>query len=256
MHGGVDRVFSHKVRDYQLARPDYPDTLFETLRRTGALPDHAVVADIGAGTGLLTQGLLARGHRAIAVEPNAEMRAAADAVLSGHPLYSSRPGSAEDCGLQSGGVDLVVAAQAFHWFNVPLARAECLRILTPAGRVALVWNDRVLEDPLNQALDQLFSRFGGSRRLATVASEERRHVPEFFGSGAFEQHEMPHAHRLSREALVALVFSRSYMPPRDSAAGVEAERGTAALFDRFARDDSVQMRYQTLVIIGRPALPG
>lgn len=258
VHGGLEHVFSHKVRDYLLARPDYPDALFEYLQHLGALVPRAMVADIGAGTGQLTRGLLSRGHSVVAIEPNSEMRAAADQLLGGQPGYSSRAGSAEDSGLAAGSVDLITAAQAFHWFDVASARSECLRILRPRAQVALIWNDRVADDPLNQALEPVFDRYGGSRRLATVASEERRHVPAFFGAGSFVTHTLPHVHALSREGLVALAFSRSYMPPRDTAEGQSAAAEIDRLFDRFSDGAAVLMHYQTLVIVGRPAeaLPG
>jgi SAM-dependent methyltransferase len=94
--GGVRGVFSSKVTDYMASRPGYPATLYDALHNLGALPAvPSVVADIGAGTGLFSEGLLARGHRVVAVEPNAAMRAAADHLLRAYEGYRSLDGSAE-----------------------------------------------------------------------------------------------------------------------------------------------------------------
>jgi ubiquinone/menaquinone biosynthesis C-methylase UbiE len=98
----------------------------------------AAIADVGAGTGLLTRGFLARGYNVVAVEPNPAMREACDRYCGAFERYRSVEGTAESMPLAAGSVDLVTAAQAFHWFDIERARAECLRVLEPDGRVALV----------------------------------------------------------------------------------------------------------------------
>jgi SAM-dependent methyltransferase len=250
--GGSLAVFAPKVADYVASRPDYPAALFDRLAALGALPAGARVADIGAGTGLLTASLLARGHAVVAVEPNDAMRAAADAQLQGEAGYRSVAGSAEATTLAPGSIDLVTAAQAFHWFAIEAARAEFLRILTPAGQVALIWNDRVPDDPLHRDIAALFARYGGTERDALAAHEERLSVGDFYGRGRIEKIELPHTQRLGHEGLVALVLSRSYMPVRDSEAGRAAAQEASSLFDAHARDGMVDVRYRTLAFIGRP----
>lgn len=254
-HGGVDRVFSSKVRDYLLSRPDYPASLLSGLRSMGALPAGALIADVGAGTGLLSRALLLEGYRVEAIEPNDEMRAAADLALADFAGYRSRKGSAEQTGLRDQSVDLITAAQAFHWFDVSRAKAECLRVLKTAGRVALIWNDRVLSDPINQALDEVMAHYGGQLRKATSAAEERRHVPLFFGDGATTTLDLPHEQTLTRQGLLALVFSRSYMPAQDSLAGAQAQSDILHTFESLAVAGRVTMRYRTVAIVGRPG-PG
>lgn len=249
--GGVHQVFSAKVTDYAASRPDYPAALFDCLQAEGALPPNADVADIGAGTGLLTQGFLARGHRVVAVEPSADMRCACDALLGRHAGYRSIDGKAEATGLPDASVDLLTAAQAFHWFDIVPARREALRVLRPHGCMALVWNDRLAGDPLHTALDDVFAEFGGERRGALLAHEDRRHVAAFFGFDA-PQFQFPHAHQLDAAGLQSLAFSRSYMPPRDGDAGRRATEALQRLFDRFAEGDQVTVRYTTVLMLGRP----
>lgn len=245
--GGVTGVFSGKVADYAASRPDYPGALIEVLAHPGRR-----MADIGAGTGLLTRSLLGAGCDVVAVEPNGAMRAACDAALHGHPHYRSVAGTAEATTLPDASVDLVTAAQAFHWFAVDAARAEFLRILVPAGEVALVWNDRLDGDPLHEAMGEVFARFGGAKRGALLAHEDRSLVPQFFNGAPTRSLEWPHEHRLGVDGLVALALSRSYMPARDTDEGREAVQALVALFHRFALGDAVTVRYRTVATIGRP----
>ena len=250
--GGVGEIFSAKVSDYVASRPDYPGPLFDMLHTRGNLSPASTIADVGAGTGLLTQELLRRGYSVLAVEPNGEMRCAADRLLSAYQRYLSVCGSAESMPIESFSVDLVTVAQAFHWFERDKAKAECLRVLRPQGQVALIWNDRVLTDPLHVALDDVFARYGGAKRGALVAHEERHDVPKFFGVDAPQQFSWPHEHRLNEAGVLSLVFSRSYMPDRDSRAGKEASDEVRDIFAQYASGDTLSVRYTTVAIIGRP----
>ena len=251
--GGVHAVFSGKVADYVASRPDYPAALFDALQAHCGLRPGARVADVGSGTGLLSLGLLRRGWEVVGVEPNAAMRAAAEQILSGHATHRCVDGSAESMPLADASVDLVTAAQAFHWFEVDAARNECLRVLKPGGQVALIWNDRRTEDVLHEALDEVFAAFGGAKRAALLPHEERAEVPRFFGGAPVREWRWPHEHRLGAAELVSLVFSRSYMPARDSPAGREAARLVQRLFERLAQGDAIAVRYTTVAMVGRPA---
>jgi ubiquinone/menaquinone biosynthesis C-methylase UbiE len=241
--GGSSQLFSAKVKDYLASRPAYPLALFQNLQRE--MPPPADVADIGAGTGLLTQGLLNAGYRCTAVEPDPAMRAAADAQLGEHPGYRSVDGVAECLPLAPASVDVITAAQAFHWFDVPRARLECQRVLRPGGHVLLVWNERDEGAPIHLALNRVFANYGGALRQAQVDGDVREGLSEFFGETP-QSWVMPHAQSLSAEQLLALVFSRSYMPARDSLDGQAAERSVIQLHQDYAGPDRrVRLPYRT-----------
>lgn len=258
--GGATAVFATKADDYAAARPDYPSAVFDVL---AAALSHAMpqacgpqtdvqVVDIGAGTGLLTRGLLARGWQVCAVEPNDAMRAQADAALAPIPGYRSLAGRAEALPLPTATADLITAAQAFHWFEPEAARRECARVLRPHGQVALIWNDRC-DDPLQHALNAVFAEFGGERRAALLAHDrhdDRAAVAAFFGHPNAAHHHFDHAQSLSLDGLRRLVFSRSYMPALDSELGQRALNAVDACFARHHAGGAVQMRYRSLVIIG------
>lgn len=241
------RLFSTKVAAYQAARPDYPAALFDWLATQ--LPPNPQVLDIGAGTGLFTQGLLARGWAVLAVEPDAGMRAACDARLAAHPHYRSAAGQAESLPSGDQTVDLITAAQSFHWFDPVPARCECSRVLKPGGLIALVWNDRDESAPLNQDLDALFAQFGGAGRAAQVADDELARAEQFLGTES-RHWQGPHAQVLDAAGLEALVFSRSYMPARESEDGQTAAAALQQLFAAHQQQGQVRLPYQTRCWLG------
>ena len=111
------------------------------------------MVDLAAGTGKLTRPLLATGAEVVAVEPVAEMRAALPAGAR------AVDGTAEEMPLNTGSADAVAVAQAFHWFDGDAALAEIHRVLRPGGALALVWNRRRMDDPLNQAIEELIAPY-------------------------------------------------------------------------------------------------
>lgn len=251
--GGVQRVFDGKAHDYERGRPGYPTALYEHIESLFGRGTALSIADIGAGTGLFTRGWLERGHRVVAVEPNDPMREAADAMLRSQPSYRSVNGSAEATSLADASVDLVTAAQAFHWFDTLAFRAESLRILRPEGLAAIVWNDRA-DDGLNRDLSALFATFGGARRTAIAAGLVKDEaIGRLFGHGGVQAWSTTHSEPLDAPGLAALAFSRSFMPPRDSAQGSAAQRAVQEIFDRWAHDGRVRVGYVTRALVGRPA---
>ena len=255
--GGVEAIFSSKVSDYSASRPGYPAILFETLRHDCRLDRDSLIVDVGAGTGLLARGFLERGHRVIAVEPNADMRRMCDRSLMGYTraegtLYSSVEGRAEAMPIETGTVDLVTAAQAFHWFDVARARVEFQRVLRESGRVALIRNNRIATDPLQAAIEEACADYGGERRKARLSHDDWEGLSDFLGTGTAVEYTWPHAQLLDRDGLVSLVLSRSYMPERDSPAGREVVARIGRLFEDHAVDARVIVRYVTVAIVGRP----
>jgi SAM-dependent methyltransferase len=253
MVGGATNVFSAKVADYIASRPDYPAALFEELAARCDLKSQSHITDVGAGTGLLTRDLLARDYRVTAIEPNREMRDACDALLGHNAHYRSVEGTAESMPLADDSVDLVTAATAFHWFKIAESRRECLRVLRANAQVALIWNDRVLTDPLHVAMNEVFAEFGGAKRDALIAHEDRQSVPEFFGGDHAQVFGCPYTHSLDAKGFVSLAFSRSYMPARESHSGQRAIEQLRRIFEQFAHEDRVAVKYTTVAYIGRPA---
>jgi SAM-dependent methyltransferase len=120
---------------YRATRPSYPDDAVDWSLPAGARD----VLDLAAGTGKLTERLVARGLRVVAVEPSDAMRAELTAVVPG---VDARAGTAEHLDLPDASVDAVTVAQAWHWVDAPAASAEIARVLRPGGQLAVLWNVR------------------------------------------------------------------------------------------------------------------
>src|SRR5687768_16300575 len=148
--------FSSRAEAYAKYRPCYPAGVVETLKSECGLTTDSVVADVGSGTGILTELLLKNGNRVFGIEPNEAMRVFAEEALKDYPQFESVDGSAEATALPDDTMDIVVAAQAFHWFDREKTKREFTRILKPNGWVALIWNERRLDTtPFLRAYENL-----------------------------------------------------------------------------------------------------
>lgn len=109
---------SFDAHAYDCHRPSYPGAALDKLTELGVLDQPRLVADVGSGTGIFTEALLARGHRVAGVEPVQELRSVAEERLSGFAGFVNVAGSAEDTSLDERCVDVVTAASALHWFDL------------------------------------------------------------------------------------------------------------------------------------------
>jgi SAM-dependent methyltransferase len=247
------RRFSDRVDYYVRSRPGYPRALTTYLRDRLGLTPERVVADIGSGTGLLTRMLLEMGNHVHAVEPNREMREAAELLLEEHPGFESHDGSAEATGLADHAIDLVVAAQAFHWFDVDLARQEFRRILTPGGQVALIWNRRKDQGtPFLEAYEQMLLRYAldyrtvDHRKTAGPDVLARFFCTDQYGSTCF-----PNLQPLGWEGLKARLLSSSYTPLAGHPDHEPMMRELRRMFDESERDGLITLEYDTTIHHGR-----
>jgi len=239
--------FSDRVADYVRYRPSYPDALLTRLVQTGAKQ----VADIGSGTGILTALLLDQFEWVVAVEPNAPMRAAATSWLSGRLNFHSQDAQAEATGLADDSVDLVVAAQAFHWFDLAAARTEFSRILRPGGSVGLIWNSRQVErNAFLRGYEALLQRWCpgyGAIRHRGVSDAE---FDAFFGAGRWERAVYDNAQHLDRAGLHGRLRSSSYAPQPDHPNHTPMMTALDVLFDAHQQDGAVTVYYDTELTIG------
>ena len=153
----VTERFTNRVENYLKYRPDYPETAIAAIIRICKLTNNSVVADIGAGTGKFTRSLLQHEMQVFAVEPNQTMRQSAEELLTKFTGFHSQPGTAEHTGLAGCSVDLVVAAQAFHWFSSVRTLEEFSRILKPDGWLGLIWNRRTMTEPFHRVRIKIFT---------------------------------------------------------------------------------------------------
>ncbi len=243
--------FSDRVENYVKYRPSYPRQIIETLEKECGLARENIIADVGSGTGILTALLLEHGNTVYAVEPNQEMRVAAETQLSGDANFRSINGTAEVTTLEAHSVDCVVAGQAFHWFEPIAARREFQRILRPDGWVVLVWNRRPGDStPLQTAYENLLSR--NSPEYAQVSHEriDAEALAQFFAPSAYTTRHFPNHQSFDLESLRGRVLSSSYAPLPGQSGHAELMAGLDDLFAKYNENGLLRFDYDTQLIFG------
>ncbi|HEX6273778.1 MAG TPA: class I SAM-dependent methyltransferase [Polyangiaceae bacterium] len=244
--------FSTRVEDYVKYRPSYPSALFDALERECGLSVPSVIADIGSGTGIATAPLLARGHRVYGVEPNAAMRGAAERALAAERGFTSVAGRAEATTLAGESVDLVFAAQAFHWFDRDACRREFSRIVRPGRSVALAWNDRSRDataflsayEELLRTLSLDYAKVNNQDAVSDAA------LAEFFAPDGYRALAFASAQDFDREGLVGRARSSSYVPPPGHPAHDRFYAELARIYDAYAVNGIVRFEYTTRLLWG------
>lgn len=250
MTDATDR-FSNRADAYARARPSYPREALDILREHHGLKADSVIADIGSGTGIFTRLLLDAGAKVFAVEPNADMRVEAEKTLASYPKFQSTNGKAEATTLEPASIDLLVAAQAFHWFDVAAARVEHQRVLRPGAHSALIWNDR---DLTSNAFLRDYERILVEHCPGYPVLQGKADTPEkfdaYFGKGNWRKHAAPNSQSLDRELLVVRVMSSSYAPSAGTDGQAALVAALESAFDRYAENGAVVIPYTTTVIGG------
>jgi SAM-dependent methyltransferase len=243
--------FSNRVADYVRFRPSYPLALLALLREEAGVGPGTTVADVGAGTGIFSALVLETGSHVIGVEPNQQMREAAQEHIGPHPRYRSVAGAAEATGLAKASVDLITVAQAFHWFPVEETSREFRKILRPGGRVALIWNTRrVTESPFLEGYESILEEWGTDYTMVRRSYDVEDSLAHLFDGAEISHRSFPNEHLLGYEALEGRLLSSSYMPTREDPNGPAMLTALAALFGEHATDDTVKMEYDTEVYYG------
>ncbi len=243
--------FTGKAEQYARHRSRYPDTYLEYLLETTGLKAGDAVADIGSGTGILSRQLLALGLRVWAVEPNADMRALAEAQLGDLAGFRSVAATAENTTLPDHSVNLVTAAQAFHWFDRPRFRQECSRILRPGAPVSLVWNNRDMHAEINQELERVcmdlcpnFVAFGGG------IEDEPAVFREFFQGGQFDHRVFANDERHDLQGFLGRNLSNSYAPLAGDGNYQTFVQAMESLFARYSTGGMVTLPMETNSYLG------
>lgn len=217
--------FGQAALDYERGRPDWPE---EALDAVG-VPPEAEVVDLAAGTGKLTRLLARRFARVVAIEPDDRMRA----LIEGVQTFA---GTAEAIPVPDASFDAVFCAEAFHWFDGPLALAEIARVLRPRGFVALMWTpgwdfDPPIPESAMAMLCEIYVRMGRPGGPAYDSMEWRR---AFEASPAFEPLREEHFPRelvLDPDQTLSLWLSVSSVASLPDVERAEVGRKLRALID-------------------------
>lgn len=205
--------FSSRVENYVKYRPRYPWKVIETLRSECGLSSSAIIADIGSGSGALTELFLRNGNQVYAVEPNRKMREAAESLLANYGGFCSIDGRAESTNLEDRSMDYVTVGQAFHWFDLEKTRKEFLRILKPSGWIMIVWNEREFQTtPFLIAYDRLLQQYAPDYAREKHKSVYDTALRDFYGAEGFSETIFSYCQELDYEGVKGRLLSSSYTP--------------------------------------------
>lgn len=206
-------LFSGKFANYSKYRPGYPQGILKLMEEHIGLTTGTVVADIGSGTGIFSRLFIENGNTVYGVEPNDEMRHYSSVSFRAHRGFHSVNGTGENTGLKDNSIDLVVCAQAFHWIDPDSAKEEFRRILGDKGHVALIWNDKTLdENTFNSEYESIcrrFKRFRPKYNSSGKSLIDHNVLINFF-KGEYESLELENHQELTFEGVLGRYSSASY----------------------------------------------
>ena len=191
---------------YEAGRPGYPQAVVDLFATLLELTPGVRVLDLGAGTGKLTRQIFALGVSIVAVEPSADMREQFAHQLPDVPVFK---GTGELIPITDNAVDVVLIAQAFHWFEPAKAIPEIHRVLAPGGRIGLVWNER--DERVGWVHDLSVAMRWPERQPYQVGMDFR---PILASTGHFvniERHQFMFGQTLDHATLLQRVQSTSYI---------------------------------------------
>jgi ubiquinone/menaquinone biosynthesis C-methylase UbiE len=232
--------FGARAQAYAAFRPSYPPEAIDAALEGLDDPAKLIVADVGAGTGISARLFADRGASVIAIEPDARMRQSAQP----HPRVRWQDGTAERTGLPDGGVDVVAACQAFHWFATAEAMREFRRVAR--RRAAVLQYERDESDAFTKGYGDVVRAYATDdtevlRRVALTVFAE-------FPNARVAQRIFQSRQRLDRAAMLGRAASSSYLPASGTASEA-LRRDLSAVFDRFQNHGSVVLAMVTFVLV-------
>lgn len=250
MSDTVER-FSNRVANYVKYRPDYPREIVAYLAEKCGLAKDQIIADIGCGTGISTKLFLENGNRVFGVEPNKAMREAAISFLAQFRGFTPIDGTAEATTLPDSSVDFVVAAQAFHWFDLTRTKPEFKRIVRPGGHIVLMWNERQLgTTPFLIEYEDLLIKYSTDYSVVRHDRFDASVLDEYFDNGV-NSATFPNLQDLDFDGLKGRMLSASYMPSEEDAVYPQMIDELRSLFAKHNENGKIKVLYDTNVYFSR-----
>ncbi|MFX1426056.1 MAG: class I SAM-dependent methyltransferase [Promethearchaeota archaeon] len=238
--------FSSRVENYIKYRPNYPQKIIEFLTEQNILSKKTIIADIGSGTGILSKIFLNNENIVYGVEPNNEMRNAAENILNKYSNFISIKGSAEETNLKESSIDLITVGQAFHWFNTELAKKEFKRILKSKGYLALIWNNRRKTGiGFSGEYEKFIINYGTDYKQ--IRKNEKK-VENFF---PYRKKVFYNYQDLNFDGLIGRLLSVSYLPLEGDKNYENMLKDLQILFKKHEKNGKIRIEYDTEIYYGR-----
>lgn len=223
--------------------------ILDVLRAECLFNDESVIADIGSGTGLLSELFLDNGNFVFGIEPNFEMRKAGENRLKAFPRFLSVYSRAEATTLEDHSVDFVTAGQAFHWFDLEQTKKEFMRILKPKGWVIVIYNVARVDTPFQLACQQFRVTYLAENGSET---EETDIYTPFFGEGNFTKKRVEGvSQKFNLTGFTGRVLSSANTPKETTSRYAQMMDALGTIFEQYQQDGKVEISYITEVVFGR-----
>lgn len=244
--------FSKSIDYYHKYRPRYPYEVIDIIQKECGADINSEIADVGSGTGILTEQLLSIGCPVYGIEPNREMRECAQENLKKFSNFKSINGTAENLTIMDESVDIITVAQAFHWFEPTSVKKEFRRVLRNSGWVIMLWNFRSHHmSPTMQAYEKLLTNYGTDYKKVAAENISELEVKRFFAPNSFKTHIFENIQKLDLKGLQGRLLSTSYTPKPGDFQFEEMLAETKKIFDEYQDNGYVQVVYNSTVYYGQ-----
>lgn len=236
--------FSDRVDDYIKYRPHYPSQLLKVLEDNIGFNKKMLAADIGSGTGISSEIFINNGNKVLAVEPNKEMREAAETIYKDDANFISINGTASNSNIDAYRIDLIFCGQAFHWFDRNKAKKEFTRILKPDGHIVLAWNKRNEEDGFQKEYEQMLISNILEYQKVSHKNISDKIIADFFDPNPVSIDSIKNSQMFDLSDLKGRLLSSSYCPKE----GSELDRLFTKLEDlyhKYEKGGIVEFEYKT-----------
>ncbi|MCA9021365.1 MAG: class I SAM-dependent methyltransferase, partial [Planctomycetaceae bacterium] len=244
--------FSDRVDNYIKYRPGYPVEVLDLLETSCGLTSESLIADIGSGTGISSRLFLDHHNTVYGVEPNQEMRQAAEKLLQKYSHFHSINATAEKTHLPADSFDFIIAGQAFHWFDHEQTRQEFQRIIKPDGWVVLIWNERQIDtSPFLVAYEQLLLNFATDYTQVNHTNLSLQDFDQFFHPHPVQTASLPSQQSFDLESLTGRLLSSSYAPNVGQPGYSEILNRLQEIFHQHQVEGRVAFEYDTNLYYGQ-----
>jgi ubiquinone/menaquinone biosynthesis C-methylase UbiE len=241
------KLFTSKADIFDKFRWDYAPGAITIILTKSAVNKNSTIADIGAGTGILTKHFLDKVGIVYAVEPNQAMRRVAEEGHGNSPAFRSISRRAESTGLAANSLDLIVVGQALHWFDPDRAPLEFLRILKLEGWLAIIWN-KLGESDLTQSLEEISVRYSSGKRKRTDSDQ----LQSNFRGADYQQLSFSVDRKSNWHRFFGGLTTASWAPDAKGPQHESFKKHARVVFDRFNTGGEVTIEVISRVALGRP----
>ncbi|WP_421385323.1 class I SAM-dependent methyltransferase [Bacillus salacetis] len=245
----MNNEFDNKTKEYALGRPSYPVDILRILRELG-VNNQSVIADIGAGTGILTHMLGSLECSVLAIEPNQHMLDECRTYCKGYKNIQFIDAPAEETTLKENSVDIITIAQAFHWFDKQLCKREFKKILKEDGYVLILWNEMQTDSQLAQEYTSLLRKYRVKSTAGISNIDPDKEKLDFFGQDYTKVY-FDNWQTVTEEGFIGGAMSLSYTPSKKDEIYADFASELRFLFSTYQQNDKVTFQYKTEVCICR-----